>query len=70
MVVPTGGVDKRRQPVSPGILHDHVQRLGMVSTRILGALKAKPAPHATPDKQPPGHMLILRQRLHQPDRSL
>jgi hypothetical protein len=32
MVVPTGGVDKRRQPVSPGILHDYVQRFGMVST--------------------------------------
>jgi hypothetical protein len=31
MVVPTGGVDKRRQPVSPGVLHNHVQRLGMVS---------------------------------------
>jgi hypothetical protein len=32
MVVPTGGVDKRRQPVSPSILHDYVQRFGMVST--------------------------------------
>jgi hypothetical protein len=31
MAVPTGGVDKCRQPVSPGVLHNHVQRSGMVS---------------------------------------
>jgi hypothetical protein len=31
MVVPVGGVNKRRQPLSSGVLHHHVQRLGMVS---------------------------------------
>jgi hypothetical protein len=31
MVVPAGGVDKCRQPLSPGLLHDNVQRFGMVS---------------------------------------
>lgn len=34
MVVPTGGVDKRRQPVSSSLLHDHVQRFGMVSEPV------------------------------------
>lgn len=34
MAVPISGADKRCQPLSPGILHYHVQRLGMVGTRI------------------------------------
>lgn len=31
MAVPGGGVDQCRQPLPAGLLHDHVQRSGMVS---------------------------------------
>ena len=34
MAVPAGGADKRRQPVPAGLLHHHVQRLGMVRRHL------------------------------------
>jgi hypothetical protein len=58
MVVPTGGVDKRRQPLPPGLLHHHVQRFRMVSASNRLSRRASLQVQAN---------LTLWQRLHQPN---
>jgi hypothetical protein len=63
MVVPVGGADKCRQPLPPGLLHDYVQRFGMVSPALSSNSRTPEPPSYSTTRVAPliTHMLILRQ---------
>jgi hypothetical protein len=60
MAVPAGGVDKRRQSLPAGLLHDYVQRSGMVIIPDLSIFTAKTALHDVLSRQHHRDMLTVR----------